>query len=256
MLYRRNESIGFWRFIFSLLIVLFHMQNSTELTYTIFGNGYIVVNFFFILSGFLLIESYERKFNSELSVLKNSFEFIKCKVIKFSPLWYFSLAIIFIYRIYIFHSTFSFEQLGRYIFSIIPEIFMLNGLFYINMHVNGPTWYISILLIVSFLFSILIGIIKKRNINQKFIFIIILCTAYLLYCLNKISNTGIVNLLRGIYLMALGILLGFLYRKIKDIKYYKIFSVIEIVNISVMCVYMYNNITIKTEFILNIDVSI
>lgn len=54
---KRNGAIDFWKFIFSIALVLLHSINFTELENTPFKGGSIFVEFFFIVSGFLMAES-------------------------------------------------------------------------------------------------------------------------------------------------------------------------------------------------------
>ena len=49
---KRNGEIDLFRFIFSVMIIIFHFGNTYN--YRIFQNGYIAVEFFFVVSGYLM----------------------------------------------------------------------------------------------------------------------------------------------------------------------------------------------------------
>ena len=50
----RNGSIDLMKFVFTLVIMLFH-------TNKLFGGGYIAVDFFFVVSGYLMAVSMEKR---------------------------------------------------------------------------------------------------------------------------------------------------------------------------------------------------
>ena len=57
----RNNIVEFFRFIFSLLVVGYHVQMTYEDdVYDIFENGAIAVEYFFLLSGYFLARSLEK----------------------------------------------------------------------------------------------------------------------------------------------------------------------------------------------------
>lgn len=57
---KRVGEIDFWRFVFSLIIVLLHIRAIVGEENCLFNNGAYAVEFFFILSGYLLMGSIER----------------------------------------------------------------------------------------------------------------------------------------------------------------------------------------------------
>ena len=55
---RRNETVDFLKFLFALVIVIFHgrkLASSGE--FALFQSGYLGVEFFFLVSGFLMMKS-------------------------------------------------------------------------------------------------------------------------------------------------------------------------------------------------------
>lgn len=70
----RNRAIEFYRFLFSLTVCVFHFRTYAPHTQTPhilpFDSGYLSVEFFFLLSGFLLARSAEKK--NSLSILQKA----------------------------------------------------------------------------------------------------------------------------------------------------------------------------------------
>ncbi|MDR3277216.1 MAG: acyltransferase family protein [Oscillospiraceae bacterium] len=57
---RRNYTLEFWRFFFSLIICAFHFESIFE-KWTVAEAGFMGVEFFFMLSGYLIAQSYARR---------------------------------------------------------------------------------------------------------------------------------------------------------------------------------------------------
>ena len=101
---KRNYTLEFWRFIFSILICLFHfekMYRGSEATHAYFATGFISVEFFFILAGFFIAQAREQRMDpftietaarQGLSFVKKKFEkiFFRFALVTF-------LLIIFVY---------------------------------------------------------------------------------------------------------------------------------------------------------------
>ena len=75
----RNNIVEFFRFIYSLLVLGYHVQMSYEDdVYDIFENGAIAVEYFFVLSGYFLARSLERLAKYEkTNIFLKLFKFMK-----------------------------------------------------------------------------------------------------------------------------------------------------------------------------------
>jgi peptidoglycan/LPS O-acetylase OafA/YrhL len=78
------------RGIAAILVALFHFR-ATFLHYdnNVIGDGYLAVDLFFVLSGFVLAHAYEHRFARGMT----TFEFMRARVIRLYPLYFVGLAI-------------------------------------------------------------------------------------------------------------------------------------------------------------------
>ena len=141
-------NIEFLRVFFTCCILYRHIFASIGLN----NNGYLAVEFFFTLSGFMFLYSYREE--ETLS------HFLYKKLIRFAPLTFFGAFLC------CFCQTF---KLGKTIKSLInpyylSDYFMLNGSGLItDAAVNPPAWYLGVMvLLLAFLFLALKAFEKNK----------------------------------------------------------------------------------------------
>lgn len=78
----RNHYIDLLRFVFMMVIVLFH---QSEYCMNVFSRGNMAVNFFFILSGYLASQSIKNHIESNLSYGNGCMLFMKRKILAVQP---------------------------------------------------------------------------------------------------------------------------------------------------------------------------
>ena len=152
---KKNNSITIWRIFFAYIIVIFHFFNS-------YGKGsslYIATDFFFIVSGFFVAKE------ASENVYENSFAMIKYKIKKYYPHYLFSLVVgILAYMIFQNGALPS----GREIVTEFTFISMIG--INVTKMINVPTWYLSVLLISSYVIYFLYQ-------NYKKLFVGLICPA-------------------------------------------------------------------------------
>lgn len=155
-----NPGIDFWRFIFSLLIVFSHglFLADKSKDFVILGRALLGVEFYFIVSGFLLIQTV---YTHNFSIL----EFVKNKILKLLP--YFIVAYVFCFLVWItlFLLVEGGSEIGKWqlvsrISKSIWELFWMTGSGIPTAGVNGTWWYLSSMLFAEWL---LYPIIKKNE---------------------------------------------------------------------------------------------
>jgi len=207
---QHNGIISFWKFIYSLVIIIFHARVFSDPTTKIvlFSKGSIAVEFFFIVSGYLLAKSaLKTKLKENESLGKETLQFIFKKIKTFYPY-------IFMFYILTLIVTIIFEKLslGK-IISSVWNLLLLNIAGFKGIEINGVIWYISAMLICML---ILYPLIKKYRYNFIYIIsplIIILLGGYLNHNFNSLRTPylwiGFANkvLLRAFLELNLGIIL-------------------------------------------------
>ncbi len=144
-------------------IVYFHVNNSTELPASHFVNGGWCVEFFFILSGFLM--AYTWKEVTYNKIIQNAADKTWKKLKAFAPIVWFCFSLVFLYRLYLYQNNLGYtqEQIKEYIRDVVWEIFFLNGIHWTDYNANGPSWYLSTLLICVFFIYMILGILSRTH---------------------------------------------------------------------------------------------
>jgi len=149
----RNGVIDLFKFISAIIIVLYHTGDIFTTTYSrLSGCGYIAVEFFFVVSGYLLCEKASSKYNLSSNIKSSIFsedvEMLKRKVVHIFP--YILLASI---TAIIFYSIRDggFANLTHNLMYDMSDMLGLQMFGFSGFWGTGVSWYLSSLFIVSFL---------------------------------------------------------------------------------------------------------
>lgn len=213
-----NANIELWRFIFTIIVCLLHFNGAYFSGKSYFGGGYIAVEFFFILSGFLLIHSFENK-NYKAGIRVSAFKYTVNRIKSLYPHYIFSFIVMFIYIMIDKKETIV--GVLKEIFKCFWEISMLQMSGIKCKIYNFPTWYISVLIIIGYLIYYLLE-------NHKKIFLELIAPTAILFIYGYYSiNTRHIDvgskvdfgiksgLLRGFAGMSLGCLCYKVYKQNK-----------------------------------------
>ncbi|TDL99792.1 MAG: hypothetical protein C4K58_00630 [Flavobacteriaceae bacterium] len=205
---QRIEKLDGLRGIFSLLVVFYHLP-STYFGHQVFQNfffktSYCFVDFFFVLSGFVLSYRYD-SFKNTSSIV----DFVKKRFIRLFPLLAFSSIVYFLYEIvlqtlmpglfpknFIPQADFS---ISSSFLSLIDTLFFANStpLFGDSMGMNYPSWSISSEMI-SYLIFALFGVLFKGFSKKLLQFALVIGSLLFLYSLGNYFQTGSFGFVRGI----------------------------------------------------------
>jgi len=154
------------RFLAAGLVVLYHYMNSSEYVAPMFiknivKHGYIGVNFFYILSGYILSYNY-----SSISFQQSSsrLNFWRARFARVYPLYlltFFSMSAIFISRAIGRNELADFFNLKNNLYMLFYLIGQQNWFVYFTGLLHVPSWSISCEIFFYFMFPFLIGYVEK-----------------------------------------------------------------------------------------------
>lgn len=263
---KRNGAIDLWKFVFSVVIVTFHtFLFFGDFTPSPFRGGNIAVEFFFLVSGFLMAQSASKIKESNLSVGKHTGIFLSRKIKGLFP----ELLIAWIIGFIVEHlksSDLSVARLVKDFLTGMWELFFLNMSGLIDFRANTVTWYISAMLLsMLILFPLLI------KYKDTFIYVIAPCISIFLmgYLCKEFSSlaspgkwTGFMlrGMIRAFAEIALGCILWAVCQKIKQYSYTtfmrSIISIVELSGYAFTLLWMWDHKTSRMDFALLVVFSI
>ena len=195
-----NHSINFFRFIFTIVIAFWHFP---ALSKGYLNSGYIVVEFFFIISGYFLYETYRKKNPGTIEYTTN----------KLSKFWFKTVLITLII------SLMDIDKMGAIASTDIIQ-YLINTTFLLERVIpfqeklhnpNGPMWYLCVLIYGG---TLIYAIIKTFPKYHK---LWLLLLSFCCYCTVFKNNICFNNtwdyplpLLRGLAGISLGCLVNIL----------------------------------------------
>ena len=143
----RNYSLDFYKLIFALLICLCHSTGFVlESTTFVFppNLGFIGVHFFFIVSGILMTDQLHKRTIEEKHE-KYAFDFVVNKAKKLYPQLFAALLICIIGMFVFYNHKNLLPDFWQKLPKVFAEVFLVHNYSFVLF--NGPTWYISIMLL-------------------------------------------------------------------------------------------------------------
>lgn len=221
---KHNGIISLWKFIFSLVIMIYHTNTFfPDNKIPIFKGGYIGVEFFFLVSGFFLAKkSLSGEYNKkEIGI--ETFKYIWNKIKSFFP--YILVSVIGATIILlIFDENFKIHDLVNDIWNIL----LLKQFGFRAPYTINTLWYLSVMLISILILYPLVKKYKENFIILISPLIVIFSLGYLNHIQLSISHYYSVwkgffytGTLRGFAEMNLGMILYLTHLNLKDIQYTK-----------------------------------
>lgn len=153
-----NPQIDVAKFLFSIVVILYHSNKLVALDFHILPYGYTAVEFFFMISGFLMVAS-SKKFDPQLPG-RSTFNFTINKIKGFYLYFLIAFAVAFFARNFAFYleNTLTKASFFNNALLSLNEILLLHtsGIDFGKIY-NGPTWYLSAMIFaMMFLFPIVL----------------------------------------------------------------------------------------------------
>ena len=147
---KRNGKIDLLRFVFSIMVVVFHF-NKTLYDYRLFAKGYIAVEFFFIVSGFLFAQSLAKRPYQKDTLIQDSMGFMKRKFGTFFPYHLFFFVVCFCYTAVI--QRWNPELMLSHLLLAAPDLALIQMGGISSLSLLRYEWYVSVMLMVMFLLT-------------------------------------------------------------------------------------------------------
>lgn len=131
------------RFYLAIWVVIYHQYSLIDIAYLneILKKGYLAVDFFFVLSGYILTHVY-LNYYSQTPDLREIKGFIKKRFARVYPVHFFTLVGAILYYLLLNYVVKPPKELDY--FQLIPQLFMLHAWGVIDaVHWNFPSWSIS-----------------------------------------------------------------------------------------------------------------
>lgn len=252
---KRIYSIDFLKLLFAYLIAFSHININLP------GAACAVV-FFFIISGYFLSKKFYSKKQKNANNTYNGALYTIDHMKSLYPHYIFSLIVMFAYfcarNIYCaymgYASAIPFTSMLSKIYSMLPEIFMVQNIGFYDGGMNYPLWQVCALLICGYFIYTLLCYNEKLSINIIFPLAIILIQVFLTN--NSFDPFGTVSmwyipLLRAFSAISYGVLLyRFLQSEyyIKNISKHKtVLNICSVIALICLFVFKDNNILLITS---------
>ena len=204
----RFEALDAWRGICAILIVVFHFTSAIHCraeTSIFIGNAYLFVDFFFVLSGFVLCRCYRQK-------IADQGDLVRFAIKRFGRVWPLHAVVLVIFLVTIvtigllLHPkslAMTWDDNDYSIHALVPEFLLLNSMGFLQGTVwNGPAWSIGAEFYTYLIFALVVLFAGRRLVVPC----LIISTAALafIFCrapdlMNTTWDYGIVRCLAGFF---------------------------------------------------------
>ena len=144
-----SSELNIWKLIFALLIMVQHSELLYGGKQVYFEGGSIGVEFFFLTSGLLMARSAARRRellgNAKPDLSKETWSFLRRKISAVYP--YLIVAFLVSFAVILVVNRPDFETAVRSGIKSVTELLMINWSGMLTFAVNGPTWYLSVMLL-------------------------------------------------------------------------------------------------------------
>jgi len=212
-------------------------------------NSWIFVEFFFVLSGFVIALNYQYR----ISNIKDLINFQKKRFLRLYPLHFFTLILIIFLFFGEFLKEFFIGNIGNRpisdrfdLIELLANLLLVHNLILDKLTFNAPSWSISSEFYVYLLFSIIILFTKNEK-NKIILFAIIISAISFYYLLNN-SFDPKYGFIRCLYSFFLGVIIFNIY----NINKIKFSSFVTYITILIIIYLLFNFKIIEEDINLNI----
>ena len=163
---KRNQTIDFFRFAFAVIIMFHHSRYLLGDENCMFLGGSLGVEFYFLVSGYLLMASVmkQKHQGGPVSISKETFAFLKHKLKFLYPEVAVAWGIAFGFTCVA--CQYGIKDVAKRFLNCCLEPFLLFSFGLIDKSVNGVTWYLSSMLLAM---AILYPLLRKYPTAMKYL---------------------------------------------------------------------------------------
>ncbi len=219
---RRYVVLDSWRGIAALMVCLFHFAGNNHLAdLPIVTNGYLFVDFFFVLSGFVITHAYADTLVKSATLPS----FIAIRFARLYPVHVFMLALFIAYeflQILVIHlggsvATPPFSEAARSPVAILTNLLFIHGLgVHDTVTWNGPSWSISTEFFTYILFGTSCFLASGLRIATYILTIFLSLFILMKFSTDFMDATYDLGIFRNLYGFAIGALVYYLLQSAKE----------------------------------------
>lgn len=142
----RNGAVDFWRFVFSVMIAHFHSSNMTDVKEIPFIGAGPAVEFFFLVSGFLMAQSLSKHPRDNRMIGRDSRNYLLHKIRGLCPEVFIAWGIGFVVQ-HIAKKQVTIASLVKDLMAGVWDLFFLRESGLAGFVANPAAWYISAMLL-------------------------------------------------------------------------------------------------------------
>lgn len=185
----KNGRMQIWRIIFTYLIAFYHLNNA----YGVYHSWYLGVEFFFVLSGFLLAKKYEILAETGDIINYSAWDYTRRRYFKFIP--HTAYAFLVAWAIAGIYEKLSVKEFFVNGICHLPELLLIDSIglnLDTSFFYNNVTWYLSVLLISGYF--IWFCMTKNKKLYLHFIVPLVLLIIFPFFLENTVRLRSIERL--------------------------------------------------------------
>ena len=165
---KKSGKIEVLRFLVSIVIVLDHFKLNVEDTPGYFRFAALGVDFFFVLSGFLMAHSASKPIDDDVDVADETLVFLKRKVLAFLPNYIVSFVLVFTSYCLFSDKIASLFDVAKLLVRNIPGFLLLGSLSITKRlpSVNGVSWYLATMIVSM---AIIYPMIRRNKLCKRIV---------------------------------------------------------------------------------------
>src|SRR3954470_1875169 len=201
----RFASLDGWRGIAACMVALFHVRANGHISeLELVKNAHLFVDYFFVLSGFVIAATYEER-------LARGFSIWRFMLLRFGRLYPLHIAVLFAFIA--FDLIRGQSQAENMFAALLPRVLLLHGLGMFETRLwNIPSWTVSTEFLAYLAFAVVIAAFKARSVGV-FVALVLLCPL-VLYLQARDDATGY-EMVRCLYGFSAGVLAWHFFRRFR-----------------------------------------